>query len=43
MIVKVKKRWRVISERTHKNLGEYTTKLKAIKRLKQVEYFNHKH
>ena len=34
-------KWRVVS-RKGKNLGEYTTKEEANKRLRQIEYFKHK-
>jgi len=40
-IKKVKNKWRVVS-RKGKNLGEYSTKEEAIKRLKQIEFFKHK-
>lgn len=41
MIVKVKEGWRVVSEKTRRNLGTYKTKEEARKRLRQVEYFKH--
>ncbi|MFZ2201958.1 MAG: hypothetical protein WAV56_01025 [Microgenomates group bacterium] len=41
MIVKVKEGWRVVSEKTRRNLGTYKTKEEAKKRLRQVEYFKH--
>ena len=41
MIKKTSKGYKVVSK-TGKNLGEYTTKAEATKRLKQVEYFKHK-
>lgn len=41
MIVKVKEGWRVVSEKTRRNLGAYKTKEEARKRLRQVEYFKH--
>lgn len=34
-------KWRVFSE-DGKNMGTFTSKEKAIKRLKQIEYFKHK-
>ena len=43
MIKKVKGGYRVLSEKTHKNLGgPYRTKAQAEKRLRQVEFFKHK-
>lgn len=33
------KKWRVYSERTGRNMGTYTTKAAAEKRLGQIEYF----
>jgi hypothetical protein len=43
MIKKVKGGYKVLSEKTHKNLGgPYKTKGEAEKRLRQVEYFKHK-
>jgi hypothetical protein len=39
MIRKVKDRWKVISHKTHRNLGTYKTKALAKRRLRQVEYF----
>lgn len=41
MIRKVKAGWRVVSERTGRNLGTYKTLAAAKKRLRQVEYFKH--
>lgn len=43
MIKKVrnKNKWRVVSK-SGKNLGEYSSRAGAVKRLKQVEYFKHK-
>ncbi|MGH9405756.1 MAG: hypothetical protein ACRD3D_07975 [Terriglobia bacterium] len=43
MIKKVKGGYKVLSEKTGKNLGgPYKTKEAAKKRLQQVEYFKHK-
>lgn len=39
MIVKSKGKYKVISKKTHRNLGSYKTKEEAEKRLRQVEYF----
>jgi hypothetical protein len=40
MIKKVKGGYKVLSEKTHKNLGgPYKTKAQAKKRLRQVEFF----
>ncbi len=42
MIKKVKEGYKVVSEKTGKNLGgPYKTKQEAEKRLQQVEYFKH--
>jgi hypothetical protein len=42
MIVKRKKGYYVLSEKSRKNLGgPYKTKKEAKKRLQQVEYFKH--
>lgn len=42
MIKKVKAGYKVVSEKTGKNLGgPYKTKEEAKKRLKQVEFFKH--
>lgn len=42
MIQKIKEGYKVLSEKTGKNLGgPYKTKAEAIKRLGQVEYFKH--
>jgi len=42
MIVKKKEGYYVLSEKTRLNLGgPYKTKEKAVKRLKQVEFFKH--
>lgn len=42
-IVKRKNKWCVVSETSGKSLGCYDTKEKAVKRLRQVEFFKHKH
>jgi hypothetical protein len=43
MIKKVKEGYKVVSEKTGKNLGgPYKTKAAAQKRLRQVEYFKHR-
>jgi len=43
MIVKVKGGYKVVSEKSRKNLGgPYKTKEEAEKRLRQVEYFKHR-
>ena len=43
MIKKVKEGYKVVSEKSGKNLGgPYKTKEEATKRLQQVEYFKHK-
>ena len=42
MIKKVKSGYKVVSEKTGKNLGgPYKTKAEAEKRLRQVQYFKH--
>ena len=42
MIKKVKDGYKVLSEKTGKNLGgPYKTKAQAAKRLRQVEFFKH--
>ena len=42
MIRKTKEGYKVLSEKTGKNLGgPYKTKAEAQKRLRQVEYFKH--
>jgi hypothetical protein len=42
MIKKVKGGYKVLSEKTGKNLGgPYKTREEAVKRLRQVEYFKH--
>lgn len=43
MIVKRKNGYYVILEKAHRNLGgPYKTRVEAVKRLQQVEYFKHK-
>jgi hypothetical protein len=43
MIKKVKEGYKVLSEKTGKNLGgPYKTKAEAEKRLRQVEFFKHR-
>jgi hypothetical protein len=43
MIKKVKEGYKVLSEKTGKNLGgPYKTKEEPVKRLQQVEFFKHK-
>jgi hypothetical protein len=43
MIKKVKDGYKVVSEKTGKNLGgPYRTKAEAKKRLRQVEFFKHR-
>jgi len=43
MIKKVKGGYKVLSEKTGKNLGgPYKTREEAAKRLRQVEFFKHK-
>ncbi len=41
MIKKVKEGYRVVSE-SGRNMGTYSTKEEAKKRLAQIEYFKHK-
>ena len=42
MIRKVKGGYKVVSEKTGRNLGFSKTRQGALKRLRQVEYFKHK-
>lgn len=42
MIVKKKGKWCVISEKTGRSFGCYTSKAGAAKRLRQIEFFKHK-
>jgi hypothetical protein len=42
MIKKIKEGYRVVSEKSGRNLGTYKTKDEAKERLRQVEYFKHK-
>ena len=41
MIKKVKEGYRVLSEKTQRNMGTYKTKPEAKKRLQQIEAFKH--
>ena len=41
MIKKVGRKWQVVSEKTGRSFGTYTTKKEAQKRLGQVEFFKH--
>ncbi len=41
MIVKVGRKWKVVSEQTGRSFGTYDTKEEAKRRLRQVEYFKH--
>lgn len=41
-IVKMKRGYKVVSEKTGKNLGSAKTLKGAKKRLREVEYFKHK-
>jgi len=42
MIKKVKDGFRVVSEKSGKNMGTYKTKEGAKERLRQIEFFKHK-
>lgn len=42
MIRKVKGGYCLYSKRSHKNLGTYSTKKKALKREQQIQYFKNK-
>jgi hypothetical protein len=42
MIKKVKEGFRVVSEKTGRNMGTYKSKEAAKERLRQVEFFKHK-
>ena len=42
MIKKIKEGYRVVSEKSGRNLGTYKTKDEAKERLRQVEFFKHK-
>lgn len=42
MIIKVKEGYRVVAE-SGRNMGTYQTKEEAKKRLRQIEFFKHKH
>jgi hypothetical protein len=39
MIIKSKGKYKVVSKRTHRNLGTYDSLKKAKLRLKQIEYY----
>lgn len=39
MIIKSKGKYKVVSKKTHRNLGTYRTKEEVERRIKQVEYF----
>lgn len=41
MIKKVKNKYIVYSEKTHRRMGTYTSKKDATKRIRQIEYFKH--
>ena len=41
MIRKIKEGYRVVSEKSGRNLGTYKTKDEAKERLRQVEFFKH--
>ena len=41
MIKKIGNQYRVLSEKTQRNMGTYPTKAKAEVRLKQIEMFKH--
>lgn len=41
MIEKIKGKYTVLSEKTGRSFGSYTSKADAEKRLKQIEYFKH--
>lgn len=41
MIIKVKEGYRVVSEKTGRSFGTYSTKEQAQKRLRQIEFFKH--
>ncbi len=42
MIRKVKAGYKVVSHTTGRSFGTYTSKAKALKRLRQIEFFKHK-
>jgi hypothetical protein len=42
MIIKIKEGYRVVSEKTKRNMGTYKTKEEAKERLRQIEFFKHK-
>lgn len=39
MIVKSKGKYKVLSKKSHRNLGNYKTREEAENRIRQVEYF----
>lgn len=39
MIIKIKNRYRVVSHKTKRNMGEYKNKKDAEKRLRQIKMF----
>lgn len=41
MIIKTRKGYKVVSEKTHRSFGTYKTKQEAKERLKQVEFFKY--
>ena len=41
MIKKVKNKYVVVSEKTGRSFGTYSTKAEAERRLRQVEFFKH--
>ena len=41
MIKKIGNQYRVLSEKTNRNMGTYLTKSSAQSRLKQIEMFKH--
>lgn len=42
MIRKVRKGYRVVSEKSGRNMGTFKTKEQAIRRLRQIEFFKHR-
>jgi len=41
MIKKIGRKYTVLSEKTGRSFGSYTTKAAAQKRLRQIEFFKH--
>ena len=41
MIKKIKGKYVVLSEKTGRKFGTYSTKKEAVKRLQQIEFFKH--